>query len=97
MMNGPDDFVGPVNIGNPDEFTILQLANMVIDMTGSKAKVVHKDLPVDDPKQRRPDITLAKEKLGWQPTTKLAQGLEKTIAWFKTLRWEEYRAPTPNY
>src|SRR6185295_17103074 len=88
MMNGPDDFVGPVNLGNPDEFTILQLANMVIDMTGSKAKVVHKDLPVDDPKQRRPDIALAKEKLNWQPTTKLAQGLEKTIAWFKTLRWE---------
>jgi UDP-glucuronate decarboxylase len=97
MMNGPDDFVGPVNIGNPDEFTILELANLVIDLTGSKAKVVHKDLPVDDPKQRRPDITLAKEKLGWEPKTKLREGLEKTIAWFKTLRWEEYRAPTPNY
>jgi len=97
MMNGPDDFVGPVNIGNPDEFTILELANLVIDLTGSKAKVVHKDLPVDDPKQRRPDITLAKQKLGWEPKTKLREGLEKTIAWFKTLRWEEYRAPTPNY
>ena len=97
MMNGPDDFVGPVNIGNPDEFTILELANLVIDLTGSKAKVVHKDLPVDDPKQRRPDITLAKQKLGWEPKTKLREGLEKTIAWFKTVRWEEYRAPTPNY
>lgn len=97
MMNGPDDFVGPVNIGNPDEFTILELANLVIDLTCSKAKVVYKDLPVDDPKQRRPDITLAKEKLGWEPKTKLREGLEKTIAWFKTLRWEEYRAPTPNY
>jgi UDP-glucuronate decarboxylase len=97
MMNGPDDFVGPVNIGNPDEFTILELANLVIDLTGSKAKVVHRDLPVDDPKQRRPDITLAKQKLGWEPKTKLRDGLEKTIAWFKTLRWEEYRAPTPNY
>jgi UDP-glucuronate decarboxylase len=97
MMAGPDDFIGPVNIGNPDEFTILELANMVIEMTGSRAKVVHKDLPVDDPKQRRPDITLAQEKLGWQPKIKLRTGLEKTIAWFKTLRWEEYRAPTPNY
>jgi UDP-glucuronate decarboxylase len=97
MMAGPDDFVGPVNLGNQDEFTILELANLVIDLTGSKAKVVHKDLPVDDPKQRRPDITLAQEKLDWQPKTKLREGLEKTIAWFKTLRWEEYRAPTPNY
>jgi UDP-glucuronate decarboxylase len=97
MMNGPDDFVGPVNIGNPDEFTILELANLVIELTRSKAKVVHKELPIDDPKQRRPDITLAKEKLGWEPKTKLREGLEKTIAWFKTLRWEEYRAPTPNY
>ena len=97
MMAGPDDFVGPVNLGNPDEFTILELAKMVIEMTGSRGKVVHKDLPVDDPTRRRPDISLAKEKLGWQPKTKLRDGLEKTIAWFKTLRWEEYRAPTPNY
>jgi UDP-glucuronate decarboxylase len=97
MMNGPDDFIGPVNLGNPDEFTILELANLVIDLTGSKAKVVHRDLPVDDPKQRRPDITLAREKLRWEPKMKLREGLEKTIAWFKTLRWEEYRAPTPNY
>jgi UDP-glucuronate decarboxylase len=97
MMAGSDDFIGPVNLGNPDEFTILELANMVIEMTGSRAKVVHKDLPVDDPTRRQPDISLAIEKLGWQPKTKLREGLEKTIAWFKTLRWEEYRAPTPNY
>src|SRR5215211_7740020 len=97
MMDGPDDFVGPVNLGNPDEFTILELANLVIELTGNPAKVIHKDLPVDDPTRRRPDIRLAKEKLGWQPKTKLREGLEKTIAWFKTLRWEEYRAPTPNY
>ena len=62
MMDGPDDFIGPVNLGNPDEFTILELANLVIELTGSRSKVVHKDLPVDDPTRRRPDITLAKEK-----------------------------------
>ena len=97
MMNGPDDFIGPVNLGNPDEFTILELANLVIELTGSRAKVVHRDLPVDDPTRRQPDIRLAKEKLGWQPKTTLREGLDKTIGWFKTLRWEEYRAPTPNY
>ena len=97
MMEGPDDFIGPVNLGNPDEFTILELAKLVIEFTGSRSKVVHRDLPVDDPTRRRPDIRLAKERLGWQPTTKLREGLEKTIAWFRTIRWEEYRAPTPNY
>jgi len=97
MMNGPDDFIGPVNLGNPDEFTILQLAKLVIELTGSRSKIVHKDLPIDDPTRRRPDITLAKQKLGWQPRTPLREGLEKTIAWFRTIRWEEYRAPTPNY
>jgi UDP-glucuronate decarboxylase len=97
MMNGPDKFIGPVNLGNPDEFTILDLAKMVIELTGSKSKVIHKDLPVDDPTRRRPDITLAKSELGWQPTTKLRDGLTKTIAWFRALKWDEYRAPTPNY
>jgi UDP-glucuronate decarboxylase len=97
MMDAPDDCVGPINIGNPDEFTILELAKQVIELTGSKSKVVHKDLPVDDPTRRRPDITLAKKHLKWTPTTKLREGLEKTIAWFRTLRWDEYRAPTPNY
>ena len=97
MMNGPDHFIGPVNLGNPDEFTILQLAKLVIELTGSRSKIVHKDLPIDDPTRRRPDITLAKQKLGWQPHTPLREGLEKTIAWFRTIRWEEYRAPTPNY
>jgi UDP-glucuronate decarboxylase len=97
MMDGPDDFVGPVNLGNPGEFTILELAKLVIELTGSRSKIVHRDLPIDDPVRRQPDITLAKQKLGWQPHTPLREGLEKTIAWFKTLRWEEYRAPTPNY
>jgi UDP-glucuronate decarboxylase len=97
MMNGPDDFIGPVNIGNPDEFTILELAKLVIEFTGSRSQVIHKDLPVDDPTRRRPDITLAKQKLKWEPKTALREGLEKTIAWFRTIEWDEYRAPTPNY
>ena len=97
MMDGPDEFVGPVNLGNPDEFTVLELAKMVIDLTGSRSKIVNRDLPIDDPTRRRPDISLAKAKLGWQPKTPLREGLEKTIAWFRTIRWDEYRAPTPNY
>ena len=82
MMNGPDDFVGPVNLGNPDEFTILELAKKIVEITGSKSKIVFKPLPQDDPMQRRPDITLAREKLKWQPTVKLDQGLKKTIKYF---------------
>ena len=97
MMNGPDDFIGPVNLGNQGEFTILELAELVIELSGSRSKIIHKDLPVDDPTRRRPDITLARQKLGWEPRTPLREGLEKTIAWFQTIRWEEYRAPTPNY
>ena len=97
MMNGPDDFVGPVNLGNQDEFTILELAQLVVELTGSKAKIVHKPLPVDDPVRRRPDTTLAKQKLDWQPTVKLRDGLAKTIQWFRSIDWEAYRAPTPNY
>jgi UDP-glucuronate decarboxylase len=97
MMNGSDDFIGPVNIGNPGEFTIMELATMVIDQTGSRSKIVHKDLPVDDPTQRKPDITLARTKLGWEPGVPLREGLAKTIEWFRSIKWEEYRAPTPNY
>jgi UDP-glucuronate decarboxylase len=97
MMDGPDDFTGPVNLGNADEFTILELAELVIELTGSRSKIVHKELPADDPVRRRPDITLAKEKLGWSPRTPLREGLAKTIEWFQGIRWEEYRAPTPNY
>jgi len=80
-----DSFTGPVNIGNPDEFTIRQLAEKVLEMTNSKSKLVFKDLPSDDPTQRRPDITLAKKELGWEPKVKLEQGLEKTIEYFDTL------------
>jgi UDP-glucuronate decarboxylase len=82
-MNTPDDFTGPVNIGNPKEFTILQLAEQVIKLTGSKSQLVFKPLPSDDPRQRQPDISLAKQVLGWSPTTELEQGLERTIRYFK--------------
>jgi UDP-glucuronate decarboxylase len=86
MMNGPSDFPGPVNIGNPGEFTIRQLAEIVIRLTGSKSKLVFRPLPQDDPKQRQPDISLAKEKLGgWEPRTPLEEGLLPTIAYFKNI------------
>ncbi len=81
-MMEKDDFTGPVNTGNPDEFTVMELAQKVIEMTGSKSKIVYKDLPADDPLRRKPDISLAKEKLGWEPKIKLEEGLKKTIAYF---------------
>lgn len=86
MMNTDDDFTGPVNLGNPGEFSMLELAQIIIRMTGSSSRIVHLPLPGDDPKQRRPDITLAKEKLnGWEPTVTLEDGLKKTIEYFKKL------------
>ncbi len=85
MMSGPDDFTGPVNLGNPDEFSILELAKKIIKITGSKSKIIFKPLPQDDPMQRRPDISLAKEKLKWQPTVKLDEGLKKTIEYFDSI------------
>jgi UDP-glucuronate decarboxylase len=97
MMNGPDSFIGPVNLGNPTEFTMRQLAEQVIKLTGSSSKIVFKPMPEDDPKQRQPDISLAKAKLGWEPTIQLQQGLEKTIAYFRSIDISRYRAPTPNY
>lgn len=97
MMNGPDEFVGPVNLGNQDEFTILQLAELVVELTGSKSQIVHEPLPADDPVRRRPDITLARKELGWEPKVPLREGLEKTIRWFRSIDWAAYRAPTPNY
>ena len=83
LMATPDEFTGPVNLGNPQEFTILQLAEKVISQAGSKSKIVFKALPSDDPTQRCPDITLAKETLAWQPTVALTDGLRETIAYFK--------------
>ncbi|MBN2614071.1 MAG: SDR family oxidoreductase [Bacteroidales bacterium] len=85
MMATGDDFLGPVNIGNPGEFTILELAEKVIDMTGSKSKIIYQPLPSDDPMQRKPDISLAKEKLNWEPKIQLEDGLKKTIAYFDGL------------
>ncbi|MEA4857772.1 MAG: UDP-glucuronic acid decarboxylase family protein [Solidesulfovibrio sp.] len=82
LMDTPDDFTGPVNTGNPGEFTILELAKLVIEYTGSKSVIDYRPLPQDDPKQRRPDITLAKAKLGWEPKVPLTEGLKKTIAFF---------------
>ena len=76
-------FTGPVNIGNPVEFTMLELAELVVEVTGSSSTVTHQDLPVDDPTQRRPDITLAGEQLGWKPTIELRDGLERTAAWLR--------------
>ncbi len=94
MMNGPDSFIGPVNIGNPGEFTIRQLAELVIELTGSKSKLVHLPLPADDPTQRQPDITLAKKHLDWQPTVALREGLTQTIAYFQSVDLATFRKPT---
>lgn len=85
-MNSEDQFIGPVNLGNPNEFTILDLAKEIITLTGSKSNLVFKELPSDDPKQRRPDITIAKQNLkGWEPTIQLEEGLQKTIQYFKEI------------
>ena len=82
LMDAPDSVTGPINLGNPGEFTILELAEKVIDLTGSRSKVVHHPLPQDDPTQRCPDITKAREQLSWSPATPLQEGLKKTIAYF---------------
>jgi UDP-glucuronate decarboxylase len=84
LMATPDSFTGPVNIGNPIEVSVGDLAEKIIRMTGSKSKIVHMPLPADDPKQRRPDITLAKDALGWQPEVGLDEGLSKTIEYFRS-------------
>jgi UDP-glucuronate decarboxylase len=85
LMNSEDGFTGPVNIGNPGEFTILELAEKVIALTGSRSQLKFEPLPQDDPRQRQPDITLARERLGWEPAVALEAGLKKTIAYFETL------------
>ena len=87
LMNSPDDFTGPVNIGNPGEYTILELADKIITLTGAKSTIVYKPLPQDDPLQRKPDITLAREKLGWNPVTEMENGLQRTIDYFKNLNY----------
>lgn len=85
MMDAPAEFIGPVNIGNPGEFTMLQLAESILKLSGSKSKLVFEPLPSDDPKQRQPDIALAKAQLGWQPKVALEDGLKETIAYFRQL------------
>ena len=84
-MMDRDGFNGPVNLGNPGEFTILELAEMVIQMTGAKSELVRNPLPTDDPTRRQPDISLAREKLGWEPLVPLAKGLRRTIDYFDAL------------
>ena len=85
LMNSRDGFTGPVNVGNPGEFTIKQLAEIVIELTGSDSKIIYEDLPVDDPTQRKPDITLARKELDWEPKIQLKEGLVKTIEYFKSM------------
>lgn len=97
MMNGPDDFVGPVNIGNPGEFTIRQLAEMVIALTDSRSRIVPRPPTKDDPARRKPDIALARHRLGWEPKIELREGLQRTIEWFRGIDMSRFRAPTPNY
>jgi UDP-glucuronate decarboxylase len=90
LMNSADGVSGPINLGNSNEFSMLQLANMVIDLIGSSSKLVFKPLPQDDPKQRRPDNTLAKELLNWQTNVQLQDGVKKTIEYFDCLLKEKY-------
>lgn len=85
MMQTPSDITGPINIGNPNEFTIRELAETVVDLTGTKSTIIQKPLPSDDPKQRRPNIDKAREQLGWEPRTQLKEGLVQTIAYFGAL------------
>jgi len=97
MMNGPDDFPGPVTLGNPGEFSIMQLAELVKELTGSTSEITHQPPPPDDPAQRKPDITLAGQKLAWEPRVELREGLERTIEWFRSIDYTSYRPPTPNF
>jgi UDP-glucuronate decarboxylase len=91
LMGSPDDFVGPVNIGNPREFTIVELARKIIGLVGARSELVYKSLPSDDPLQRQPDISLAKKHLRWEPSIDLDQGLERTIRYFRERSHESVR------
>lgn len=98
MMNCEEKgLTGPINIGNPHEFTIRQLAELVLEMIDTKSKLVYRPLPMDDPTQRRPDVALAQKHLNWKPTVELREGLQKTIDWFRSIRMTDYRPPTPRY
>ncbi len=97
LMMDADQATGPVNLGNPGEFTMLELAEQVLLQTGGKSSLVMKPLPADDPTQRQPDITLAKSLLGWSPTIPLKEGLQKTIEWFSSTELSQWTPPTPNW
>ncbi len=97
LMNSDESLHFPINLGNPGEYTIKQLAELTVELVGSSSKLVYKDLPADDPTRRQPDITLAKKHLNWEPNVPLLEGLQKTIDWFKTIDPEHYRPPTPNF
>jgi UDP-glucuronate decarboxylase len=88
FMESEDNFPGPMNLGNPFEFSILELAETIIRITNSKSKIVFRELPQDDPRQRRPDIGLAKQKLAWEPTIQLEEGLKRSIEYFSNLDWK---------
>jgi UDP-glucuronate decarboxylase len=96
LMNGPDEFIGPVNLGYPDEFTIKQLAELTIKMTGASSQLTYEPLPADDPTQRQPDISLAERHLDWRPKIRLEDGLARTIEHFRSLNLTLYRRPTQN-
>jgi UDP-glucuronate decarboxylase len=96
-MNANDPLVGPLNLGNPGEFTIGELAELVLELTGSTSKIVYEPLPADDPTRRKPDIALAKQQLQWEPKIALREGLKQTIDWFRSVDVEHFRPPTPNY
>lgn len=86
LMDADPRITGPINLGNPNEFTIRQLAELIVELTGSTSSIEFRQLPGDDPLQRQPDITLARAELGWEPTVQLREGLQETIAYFRTLR-----------
>jgi len=96
MMNAPDDVIGPINLGNPGEYTIRQLAELTIELTKSKSKLITRPLPADDPTQRQPEIALAREKLEWEPKVPLREGLGETIEYFRSIDLSRFRRPTPH-
>jgi UDP-glucuronate decarboxylase len=97
LMDAPDSVTGPINLGNQGEYTIKELAELTLEIVGSKSKLINKPLPPDDPTRRQPDITLAKKHLDWEPEVPLRDGLTKTIEWFRNIDLESYRPPTPNH
>jgi len=92
-----DEFIGPVDLGNPTEFSIHELAQILLELTRSNSRIVYRPLSEDDPQRRQPEISLARQRLGWEPVVPLRAGLETTIEWFSQVDWDDYRAPTPNH